>query len=748
MSCCLPPPEFVEAVAGPVQIGPSGDEVRLASRQLDGQIMQTDLSVPSIHCGGCVAAIERALNGLAGVENARVNLSTKRVMVRWPVAATPPSMIKTLVDLGYTPNLYDTGDAVGDKTLSGLFQALAVAAFAAMNIMMLAGSVWVGADPATRNILNWISAGLALPTLLFSGRIFYLSAWTALRHGRTNMDVPITIGIALAFALSFYDTMHSGEHVYFDASVSLIFFLLIGRTLDHVMRERARTAVKSLARMAPRGALVLGPDGAREYLPLREIVPGMTILLAAGERVPVDSIVVAGASELDRSLVSGESMPVPVAPGVRLEAGTTNLTGPLTIRAEAVEQNSTLARMIALMEVAEGGRSRYRRLADRAAALYSPVVHLAALATFLGWFAVQGDLHQAVTIAISVLIITCPCALGLAVPMVQMVAARRLFDAGIMVKDGSALERLVEIDTVIFDKTGTLTLGTPRLTNLAEIAPEHLAIAATLAANSRHPYASAIARLAPDSLPGVDGLMEQPGFGVQANYAGALYRLGRADWALTAPGAITGTVLSCEGALLARFSFADILRPDAPEAISALKKMGLALTIVSGDQPGIVAAVASQLGIQDYQANVLPDGKFKYVQELTASGHKAFMVGDGLNDAPALVAAHVSMAPASAADIGRNAADFVFLHPSLAAVPQAIAVARKAARLIQQNFGLSVLYNMIALPIAIAGWVSPFVAAIAMSGSSILVVANALRLSGGERTAQHHHHVTAAEVQP
>ena len=733
MTCCLPPPEFIEAAAGPIRRGPSDDEIRVASRDIGKGMRQTDLSVPAVHCGGCIQTIEKALNALEGVESARVNLSTKRVAIRWPDGGTLPPMVETLVGLGYEPHLYETEDSQKDRTLPGLIRALAVAAFASMNIMMLSGSVWSGADGATRDILHWICAGLTLPALLYSGRVFYRSAWNAIRHGRTNMDVPITIGIALAFALSLYDTIHSGQEVYYDATVSLIFFLLIGRTLDHVMRERARIAVKGLARLAPRGALVLGDNGSPEYLPLREIVPGMTILLAAGERVPVDEVVLSGASDLDRSLISGESLPVAAEAGTRLEAGVLNLTGPLTIRAEAGEQDSTLAQMVRLMEVAESGRNRYRRIADRAAELYSPVVHLAAFAAFLGWMAFNGDLHNAVTVAIAVLIITCPCALGLAVPMVQVVAARRLFDAGIMVKDGSALERLAEVDSVVFDKTGTLTLGSPQLLDLGDIAPETLAQAAALAAHSRHPYSRAITRAGAGlaSMPGFTDISELPGIGVEAMLGADRYRLGRADWALSDTDGAGGTVLSRNGAELARFTFADRLRAGARHAVAALREAGLGVEIVSGDTSAAVADVADELHIADSAGGVLPGGKADRITALRAEGRKVLMVGDGLNDAPALMAAHVSMAPSSAADVGRSAADFVFLHDDLSAVPLALAVARDAGRLVRQNFALSALYNAIALPIAIAGYVNPFIAAIAMSLSSIVVVLNALRLGWG-----------------
>lgn len=736
MSCCVPPPAFAEAIAGPPRIGPSNEEIVLASRQVGEGTRQSDLSVPSIHCGACVQAIEKALGVIENVESARVNLSTKRVAVRWKDGGNPPPMFATLSRIGYEANLHETADDGKDPALAALIRALAVAAFASMNIMMLSGSVWSGADGATRDVLHWICAGLTLPALLYSGRVFYVSAWQALRHGRANMDVPITIGVLLAFALSVYDTIHSGAEVYYDATVSLLFFLLIGRTLDHVMRERARTAVKGLARLAPRGALVEHAAGSREYLPLREIEPGMTILIAAGERVPVDAMVLDGISDVDRSLVSGESAPVPMHGGDRIEAGTFNLTGPLTLRAEAGERDSTLAELVRLMEAAEGGRNRYRRIADRVAGFYAPVVHLAALFTFIGWMVVNGDIHNAATVAIAVLIITCPCALGLAVPMVQVVAARRLFDAGIMVKDGSALERLAETDCVVFDKTGTLTTGEARLVNAADIDHDHLALAGGLATHSRHPHSRAIARaVGGDPAAIFADVREIPGAGIEGRLEGALYRLGRADWALDRAGATIGTVLSRNGKLLARFELSDTLRTGAKEAVDRLEAQGLSCQIVSGDATANVDAVGERLGIADRAAGVLPGGKSARLAALAAAGCKPLMIGDGLNDAPALAAAHVSMAPGSAADIGRSAADFVFLHGDLRAVPQAISIARQGARLVRQNLALSLLYNAIALPVAIAGLVNPFLAAVAMSASSVVVVLNALRLgwrvSGG-----------------
>lgn len=730
MSCCAPGTEAALEMAGKAL--PSDEELLLASRPLGSGLRQVDLSVPDVHCGACIATIEGALKKLEGMESARVNLSTKRVSASWRDDAAPPPIMATLSGLGYAAHLFDPGAGDKDEQLSELIRALGVAGFAAANIMLLSVSVWSGADAATRDFLHIVSALIALPALIYSGRIFFRSALGALRHGRSNMDVPISIGVITAYVMSLYETMTSGPHAYFDAAVTLLFFLLIGRTLDHVMRERARVAVKGLARLSARGATVIARDGSRAYLPVEEIEPGMTILLAAGERVPVDARVIGGRSDLDRSLVTGESRPDPVEEGASVQAGTLNLTGPLTLEAIAPARESFLAEMMRLMEAAEGGRARYRRIADRMAQLYAPVVHLVALVTLIGWVMVTGDWHKSILIAIAVLIITCPCALGLAVPIVQVIAARRLFEQGIMVKDGSAMERLAEADIVVFDKTGTLTLGRPRLVNAGEVAPGDLALAAALAAHSRHPLSLAIAEA--DGAPGTrpfDSVAELPGLGIEAKMGADVMRLGRANWALAGTGASAeeaGTVLSRNGQLLAAFRFEDSPRAGAAEAVAALARAGLPAEIVSGDREPEVAAMARHLGIERFAAGMLPGEKTDRLKALASAGHKPLMVGDGLNDAPALAAAHVSMAPANAADIGRQAADLVFLRDSLSAVPAAIDLSRRAGVLIRQNFAIATVYNFIAVPIAVLGYVTPLVAAIAMSVSSIIVVLNAMRL--------------------
>ena len=443
------------------------------------------------------------------------------------------------------------------------------------------------------------------------------------------MDVPIAIGLSLAFGMSLYETVTHGAEAYFDASVSLLFFLLIGRTLDHAMREKARSAVGNLRNLSPRGAMVIEPDGARDYRPLAELAAGTRMIVAAGERIPVDGVVVEGASELDCALVTGESAPRPAKVGGPVQAGTLNLSQPLVIEATASAENSFLAETARLMEIAEEGRARYRVVADRAAALYAPLVHSAALLTFLGWLWISGDWHRALETAIAVLIITCPCALGLAVPMVQIMAARRLFEFGVLMKDGSALERLAEIDTVVFDKTGTVTTGQPRLVDPGAADARALALGGALAAHSRHPRSRAVVRAAADRCVGamsVSSVRETAGCGLEGIGAdGAVYRLGRSSWALP-DGAETDAgaplTLSRNGQALAAFRFDDALRSGARDAMARLSGSGLAIELLSGDQPDAVRSAADAVGVTAWRAAQLPADKVGRLADLARAGHK------------------------------------------------------------------------------------------------------------------------------
>lgn len=739
MSCCAPGTEAALELERINQSIPSSEELWLASRDLGNGLRQTDLSVPKVYCGTCISTVEGALRASPLITRARVNLSSKRVSFVWKaeedgVKTDPSLLVKLVADTGYDAHLFTSVEEANDKLRNELIRAVAISGFAAANIMLLSVSVWSGAEDATRDLFHWISGLIAGPVLIFAGRFFYQSAWSALKHGRTNMDVPISLAITISYLMSLWETLHHGEHAWFDATVSLLFFLLIGRTLDHIMRDRARSAITGLARLSPRGAMLVLPDGVREYRAVEDIRPGDRISIAAGERVPVDGKIINGVSDLDVSIVNGESAPKAVGAGDLLQAGTLSLTGSLLMEATASARDSFLSEIIGLMEAAEGGRARYRRIADRAAQYYSPAVHLLALVSFLGWGLLDGDWKHALLVAVSVLIITCPCALGLAVPVVQVVAAGRLFQNGIMVKDGSAMERLAEIDSVLFDKTGTLTIGRPRLTNRGDTDPQHLAAAAGLALHSRHPLSRALVQSASEARD-FASVAELPGEGLEAVTAEGTWRLGNRRFAtgdtpaIGDAGADSEVVLSLDHQPLQSFLFEDMPRPGATKALAELARRGFQTVVLSGDRAPVVKALSARLGIEDWRAGLTPREKAEYCVEAAKAGHKVLMVGDGINDAPALSAAHVSMAPATAADIGRQAADFVFLHEGLEAVPLAIEISRRAGRLIRENFALAIGYNVFAVPVAIAGYATPLVASVAMSTSSMIVVVNALRLN-------------------
>ncbi len=736
MSCCAPGAEqSVDQIASPE----SDDEtLLLASRELDSGQRQLELAVPDVTCAGCIQSIENALNKLDMVESARVNFSTKRVRVSFiPGVGRPSDIPKTIKERGYRTFLLDPElDNKGDKTLSGLVRALAVAGFAAGNIMLFSISVWSGADAITRDLFHWISAMIAVPAVAYSGQPFFRSAFRALKHGALNMDVPISLGVILALLLSLYETINSAQEAYFDAAVMLLFFLLIGRTFDHLMREKARSAVRNLARLAPRNVMRIFDDGRRELIAINEVEAGMVLEIGAGERVPVDGVVISGVSDCDLSLVTGESVPQKVTKGYELLAGSANLSGALIMKASKPAADSFLARMISLMEAAEGSKAGYKKIADRAAAIYAPAVHILSLGTFLGWGIGTGDWHIATVNAIAVLIVTCPCALALAVPIAHVVASGRLFENGIMMRDGAALERLAIINRAAFDKTGTLTQGKPEYKGQFFGDKKLLKKAASLGAVSRHPFSVALAASV-NNIVAVEGAKEVPGFGVEAKTKDGVWRLGRAEFCnakgYESPENGSSVWLSLNGDPVAGFVFEDSVRAEAKKNIKLLKDKNIAISLLSGDKKQPVLALAKEVGIDDAHYSLTPKDKLEILQKYADNGDKVLMVGDGLNDAPALRVAHVSMAPSSAADIGRNAADFIYTHDNLDAVPFALHIATRTANVVKQNFGLAIIYNFIAVPLAVSGQVTPLIAALVMSTSSILVTLNALRLRlGGE----------------
>jgi Cu2+-exporting ATPase len=732
MTLAADPEEHVSVSACPAcAAAPSAEALARAAAPREARLM---LSIPQAHCAACIATVEDGLAALPGIRNARVNLTLRRVLVEADPDMTAASLIPHLARLGYEAYELDSGALSAtetDRQGRELLMRMGVAGFSMMNIMLLSVAVWSGATDATRDLFHWISGMIAIPTVAFAGQPFFRSAWAGLKVGRLGMDFPISLALVLASGISVYETWMSGHHAYFDAAVMLTFFLLVGRYLDHRTRAVARSAAQELAALEVPRAIRLD-DGAETPVMVADLRAGDLVLVRPGGRVPVDGVVVAGTSELDRSLLTGEVLPVFAGPDRVVSAGEVNLTGPLTVRVTAAGRDSSLSRMAELVAVAESARTRYTSLADRAARAYSPLVHILSFSAFGYWmWATGGDMRFAINISAATLIITCPCALGLAVPAVVTAASGKLFRKGLLIKSGTALERLAEVDTVVFDKTGTLTMGAPEPTNLADHPRAVLDLAAGLAAASGHPLAqslAAAARAAGITPAMLDAVAEVPGFGIEGTWQGRRVRMGRAEWVGADALAVTATYLALPDGSTHAFTFADALRPGAAEVVAAVQAQGMAVKLISGDAPGAVADLAQRLGIADWTAGALPQDKADAVARLTASGARVLMVGDGLNDTAALAAAHVSVSPATALDAARVASDIVLLGRNIAPVADALRIAHQSTRRIRENFTISAAYNVVAVPIALVGLATPLWAAAAMSLSSITVALNALRL--------------------
>lgn len=688
-------------------------------------LAQTRLVVPGMKCAGCIAKLEGNLPHQPGIVAARVHFGDRTLTITHDPALDLPALTARVAALGFEAQAADD-DVQPLAELPGLLRALAVASFAAMNIMLLSVGIWSGVEGPTRELFHWLSAAIAIPAIAFAGQVFFRSAWRALCRGTTNMDVPISIGIILTTAMSLFETIIGGHDAWFDGATMLTAFLLGGRVLDSMAQDRARAGVAALRRQMPSGAMVVDGEGAGQWMDSANIRSGMRVLLAVGERAVADARVESGTSSFDRSLITGESAPVAVHGGMIIEAGALNVGAPLTLRLINAPAQSSLAELARTMAALNTGKSRYRRIADRASRLYAPAVHSLAALSFAGWMIAGAGWHQSLLIAVAVLLITCPCALGLAVPVAQVVTASALMKRGIMVKDGAALERLAEVDRALLDKTGTLTLGRLETNDTQDLSPEHQAIVRALAQASRHPLSQALLRaLGAGPVEPLANIREVAGEGIQAIARdGRALSLGRPHQG----GAEHSEVeLRIDGVMAARFAFADRPRPDMRAALDRLAAAGISASILSGDQAAAVAPVARLAGLSA-QTGARPDDKIAAIQRLTGAGHRVLMVGDGINDGPALAAAHAAIAPASASDVGRQAADIVFLGDSLMAMPVAHAAARRTMRIVRQNFALAIGYNVLAVPLAIAGLVTPLIAAAAMSLSSLIVIANAMRL--------------------
>lgn len=692
--------------------------------------------VSGVHCAACIQKIEGSLKAQNDIERVNLNFSSGMLSLSWTGAEERANDFASLVEgLGYGVKPFDPESFENTQKNEERFLllCLGVAGFALGNIMLLSVGVWsTSAETmgmATRDFLHWISALIALPTILFSGRPFFRSALKALSNAQTNMDVPISLAILLAGGMSLFEVINHGEHVFFDSAVMLTFFLLVGRFLDFKARQSARSSANTLLKSIQGFATVIEGGQQRRVL-IKDLKEDMVVSVPAGETIPADGNIIDGNSSVDTSLITGETLPRDVGQDSYVHAGTLNLTAPLLVKVTKATDNTLLSDIVKLMDQAEQSQAAYVRIADKAARLYTPVVHLMALLSFVGWLFVMGAPWQdALLVAVTVLIITCPCALGLAVPVVQVLSIARLMKKGVFVKSGDALERLSCIDTAVFDKTGTLTYG--RLFLVGEYDEKDLQLAASLASASAHPASKAIANSFAGELFRLDDVEEVEGCGVKAKLNGSSLRLGSRTWCGDETDTDSGLVevwLEKEGGDKTCFLLQDVLREDARDTIEHFKKHNVSTVLLSGDREQVVNAVSAQVHADEHFAEQNPKDKFAKITALQEHGHKVLMVGDGLNDAPVLAQADVSIAPGTAIDLAQQSADIVFLGDNLSSVFEAYELSKKSQKMVLQNFTLAVLYNIIAVPLAVMGMVTPLIAAIAMSGSSLVVIANSFRI--------------------
>ena len=712
------------------------------------------LLIEGMSCAACALKIERALNEKNGVK-ARISYATQRLSINWDkkddlANEMAPQLVAIIRSLGFEAKPFDLESQTDQKKHDETFilRALSVAGFATVAIMLFSDALWFtpldALSGATRDLMHWSMALIALPTTIYSGQPFYKSALSALKSGQINMDFPISVAILLSALVSLIATITHEPYVYYDASVMLIFFLLIGRYLDQKARLEAGIAARGLLAMMEGTATIVDHHQTKS-MKIRDLNEGMTLLIAAGEKIAADSLVLSGTSEIDDSLITGESLPRLVKQGDHLHAGTINLSAPLKAIVTKAADDSLLSEVVRLMEKAEQGQSKIVRLADKVAQIYAPWVHIIALLTFLGWLIIGQDPWQSALMkALAVLIITCPCALGLAVPVTHVIASAALFKRSIILKSNKGLEALSQIDTVIFDKTGTLTLGRPNWLNSSQFDQKTRQILKSMTAQSRHPLSLAINEALTDTrLDNGLKVHEIIGCGLEAQTDDGPLRLGKASWVGGAdihetdqnlldyaPKSQSQLWLSSPNHPPLKLCFEDTIRPDAHKLIAFLTERGLNLIILSGDKKEVVTALAQNLGIAKAYGEIDPLGKQAFIKDLMDKGHKVLMIGDGLNDAAALKEATVSISASSGLDIAQNAADFIFKGQSLKPIRDAVVIAKSAMMIVRQNLWIALGYNLIAIPLAISGQMTPMIAAIFMSASSLMVVFNAFRLKG------------------
>ncbi len=733
------------------------DEVQAEFVPELAEVRDIHLLVEGIHCAACVWLIERSLAPMDGVLTANVNLSGRRLHLRWDNRRISLShVLQRLADIGYRAVPYDPEAAEGalKRQNRALLFRMAFAGFAMMNLLWVSIALYSGADKGEfRSLFYWVGFALATPTLFYSGWPFLKGALTGLRQLRLGMDLPIAIGATSTWAYSVYVTLNPGAtgEVYYDTVVNFLFVILVGRHLESLSKRHAVAATQRLLDLQPRVASVLR-EGQEQIVPVRSIRTGEQVLIRPGASIPVDGCVVEGHSAVDESMLSGESQPLKKQPGDHVSAGTVNIQGALTVEVQATLRNTMLGRIISLVEEAQASKAPIQCLADRIVPWFVAVTLLLATLTFTYWL--RQDFELALMAATSVLIVTCPCAFGLATPMAIAVASGLGARNGILVKNGEVLETLSSITHFVFDKTGTLTEGRMSISTILSVAGvehdellRHLAI---LESRSEHSIARAIIRqaeqagLKPQQVQLLTHFHNQPGYGVSGRVDGVQMDCGTQAWLQKQSVRFDSQLLaqvqeyeaqgmSCvhvaqAGRQVAVIVIADRLREQAKPLVNALRQQGITLTLLTGDRRSVAEAIARELGGMEVIAEVLPEDKDATIQALQAQGKHVAMVGDGVNDAPALIRADVGIAIGSGADVSMESADIVLIQDDLEKISLAVWLSRRTLKTIRQNIGISFAYNSIMVPLAMMNFITPVVAAISMPVSSLLVIGNAARI--------------------
>ncbi len=730
------------------------DEVQADYADIAGDVRTIRLLVDGIHCAACVWLIEHSLAKQKGVISANVNLTSKQLLLKWDNSQTALSTIlQTLAQIGYIAVPFDPETAEGAlaKKHRSLLYRMAFAGFAMMNLMWISIALYSGADEGEfRNWFHWIGFMIATPTLFYAGYPFLRNAILGLRRQYLTMDLPIAIGAVATYSYSTYITATGSINgdVYFDTVVNFLFVILVGRYLEAISKREALSATTRLLELQPKLATVL-INGEAKIMPIRSVNVGDLLLVKPGEKIPVDGVIVDGQSAVDESMITGESLAVTKKLDDSVIAGSINGEGAFTVQAEHVLRNTALAKIVTLMEDAQASKAPIQCVADRIVPWFVVITLTLATATFFYWL--QFDFEQALLAATSVLIITCPCAFGLATPMSVAVATGVGAHQGILVKQGAALELLSQVTHFVFDKTGTLTEGELKVVAIDTVENysrnELLTIVASVEHKSEHGVAKAVNNAALErglKIVDIVDFLSFPGQGVQAIVDSKKVFIGTQSWiseqGLTIPKKLSNALhahdeqgnssvfIAINGDVVGLISLADQLRLDAKETISALQQQGIEVTVLSGDRKSTVMAVTAELGNINKQAEVLPKDKINAVKDLQQQGAIVAMVGDGVNDSPALIQADVGIALASGTDVSIESADIVLSHNELHKVVHARNLAKQTLRTIKQNIVLSITYNMVMVPLAMMSLVNPLVAAITMPISSLLVIANAARL--------------------